>query len=259
MTSSWNICTPSRTWQTQKCDGFLFLNACVCQLIHIIYFYIDSAVQVIIFFFYIQGKCVVFVLNENPGVDIYHIRFIGLGIPYQPIISWYTYDITRFAYLEYFKKGMGDQNTVHVFTGFNAITFKWGDPDICWPAYHDDVIKWKHFSRSWPSPVNSPHKGRWRGAFVFSLICARINSWVNNGEAGDLRRHLAHYDATVICQRIPYRWSAPGLDVPRLVGMHRRRSQDALLLSSTYKAIIKLIFGRFWSLKMQQTLFIKKK
>ena len=37
---------------------------------------------------------------------------------------------------------------------------------------HDDVIKWKHFPRYWPfvrgihrSPVNSPHKGQWRGAF----------------------------------------------------------------------------------------------
>ena len=43
---------------------------------------------------------------------------------------------------------------------------------------HDDVIKWKHFPRYWPfvwvihrPPVNSPHKGQWRGALVFSLIC----------------------------------------------------------------------------------------
>ena len=48
------------------------------------------------------------------------------------------------------------------------------------------------------SPVNSPHKGQWRGALMFSLICTRINGWVNNGEAGDLRRHRAHYDAIVM-------------------------------------------------------------
>ena len=48
---------------------------------------------------------------------------------------------------------------------------------------HDDVIKWKHFSRYWPfvwridrSPVNSPHKGQWRGTLMFSLICAWINA-----------------------------------------------------------------------------------
>ena len=70
---------------------------------------------------------------------------------------------------------------------------------------HDDVIKWKHFPRYWPflrgihrSPVNSPHKGQWRGALMFSLICARINDWVNNRETGDLRRHLGHYDVNVM-------------------------------------------------------------
>ena len=47
-------------------------------------------------------------------------------------------------------------------------------------------------------PVNSPHKGQWRGALMFSLICARINNWVNNREAGDLRRHRGHYDVSVM-------------------------------------------------------------
>ena len=63
---------------------------------------------------------------------------------------------------------------------------------------HDDVIKWKHFPRYWPfvwgihrSPVNSPHKGQWRGVLMFSLICAWINVRVNRGEAGDSRRHRA--------------------------------------------------------------------
>ena len=73
------------------------------------------------------------------------------------------------------------------------------------PLAHDDVIKWKHFPRYWPfvrgihrSPVNSPHKGQWRGALMFTLICARINGWVNNREAGDLRRYRAHYDVIVM-------------------------------------------------------------
>ena len=49
------------------------------------------------------------------------------------------------------------------------------------------------------SPVNYPHKGQWRGALMFTLICARINGWVNNPEAGDLRRHCTHYDVIVMC------------------------------------------------------------
>ena len=71
---------------------------------------------------------------------------------------------------------------------------------------------WRHqmetFPRYWPfmqgihrSPVNSPHKGQWRGALMFSLICAWIKGWVNNREAGDLRRHRAHYDVTVVSHR----------------------------------------------------------
>ena len=38
---------------------------------------------------------------------------------------------------------------------------------------HDNVIKWKHFLYYWPfvreihqSPMNSPHKGQWRGALI---------------------------------------------------------------------------------------------
>ena len=52
-----------------------------------------------------------------------------------------------------------------------------------------------------PVPGEFPHKGQWRGALMFSLICAWINDWVNNREAGDLRRNLAHYDVTVMISR----------------------------------------------------------
>ena len=81
---------------------------------------------------------------------------------------------------------------------------------------HDDVIQWNHFPRYWPfvwginrSPVNSPHKGQWRGALMFSLICTRINDWVNNREAGDLRRHLGHYDVNVM---LNIHWLSGGFD-----------------------------------------------
>ena len=76
--------------------------------------------------------------------------------------------------------------------------------------------KWKHFSRHWPvvrgihrSSVNSTHKGQCPGALILTLIWARINGWVNNHEAGDLRRHRAHYDVIVVVKdafrtEIPY-------------------------------------------------------
>ena len=40
------------------------------------------------------------------------------------------------------------------------------------------------------SPVISPHKGQWRVAVMFPLICAWTNTWANNGDAGDLRRNF---------------------------------------------------------------------
>ena len=62
-------------------------------------------------------------------------------------------------------------------------------------------MKWKHFPLYWPyvrgihrSPVNSPHKGHWRGALMFSLIHPWINGWINNGET--------HYDVIVMINRI---------------------------------------------------------
>ena len=73
---------------------------------------------------------------------------------------------------------------------------------------HDDVIKCKHFPRYWSfvrgihrSPVNSPNKGHWHGALMFSLICAWINGWVDHHKSGDLRRHRVHYDVTIMDMR----------------------------------------------------------
>ena len=60
------------------------------------------------------------------------------------------------------------------------------------------------FRVTWPLcgeftvPVNSQHKGQWRGALMFSVICVWINGWVNEREAGDLRRHRGHYDVIVM-------------------------------------------------------------
>ena len=43
-----------------------------------------------------------------------------------------------------------------------------------------------------------PHKGQWRWALMFSLICVWINGWVNKRETGDLRRHRVHYDVILM-------------------------------------------------------------
>ena len=71
--------------------------------------------------------------------------------------------------------------------------------------FHRDVIKCKHFPRYWPFvggihgwPMDSPHKGQCRGAFMFSLNCAWKSCSANNRDDCDLRRHRTHYDVTVM-------------------------------------------------------------
>ena len=45
---------------------------------------------------------------------------------------------------------------------------------------------------------NSPVTGEFPAQRPVTRICAWINGWVNNREAGGLRRHPAHYDVIVM-------------------------------------------------------------
>ena len=77
-----------------------------------------------------------------------------------------------------------------------------------------------------PVPVNSPHKGQWRGALMFSVICAWINDRVTNREAGDLRRRHGHYDVNVMqcvsCEKglMWYHPESPGALLTRWLRAH---------------------------------------
>ena len=111
-------------------------------------------------------------------------------------------------------------------------------------GWHDDVIKWKHFPRYWPfvrgihrSPVNSPHKGR--GALMLPLICARISRWVNNREAGDLKRYRAHYD--VIVMRILYHFPTENTNEIRELQL---RQTAMIIIDSHGKGIL-----NFWRVR----------
>ena len=64
-----------------------------------------------------------------------------------------------------------------------------------WTFFHGDVIKWKHFppGHRWIPLTKASDAELW-----FFLICAWINSWVNNREAVDLGPHRTHYAAIVM-------------------------------------------------------------
>ena len=91
---------------------------------------------------------------------------------------------------------------------WSPMEFTWGQ--FPWWCHQMETF----FPRYWPfmqgihrSLVNSPHKGQWRGALMFSLTCTWISSWVNDREAGDLRCHCAHYDVIVM------QWEWPSISV----------------------------------------------
>ena len=79
--------------------------------------------------------------------------------------------------------------------------------------------------------VTGPHKGQWRGALMFSLICAWIKGWVNNSEAGDLRRHRTHYDVIVMVNDDEHHktqpYAEPGLDAHFMNG--KNQNSEAVL------------------------------
>ena len=69
--------------------------------------------------------------------------------------------------------------------------------------FHDDVIKWKHFPRYWSFrnsrvPVEFPAQRPLTWSFDVFYDLRLNNAWVNNREAGDLRRRHAHYGVIVI-------------------------------------------------------------
>ena len=72
---------------------------------------------------------------------------------------------------------------------------------------HVEIIKWKYFPRYWPfvrgihrSPVDSLHKGQWRGALMFSLILAWTNSSTVEQNTVECR-----YNAVQYC-KILHKW-----------------------------------------------------
>ena len=75
--------------------------------------------------------------------------------------------------------------------------------------HHDDIMEWKHFPRYWPfvreihrSPVNSPHRCRWREALMYSLVRTWAGGWIHTRDGSDSRRHRVHYDVTVVMMRL---------------------------------------------------------
>ena len=113
--------------------------------------------------------------------------------------NFFPYSRPIFFYFRYIDS-ISITNKPSILTPCRQHWLKLNNRQVC-AARSKVVIKLKHNPRYRPfvrgihrSPVDSPHKGQWRGVLMFSLVCAWINGWANNQDAGDLRRNRAHYD-----------------------------------------------------------------
>ena len=111
-------------------------------------------------------------------------------------------------------------------------------PGLC---FHDDVIKWKHFHVTGPlcGELTGP------GELTFSLICARINGWVNNSKAGNLRRYRTHYDVIVMQQQFISKSHNPGLSCISIKSLQNFWSYDILFGSENDQPA--LVWGHWYS------------
>ena len=128
-------------------------------------------------------------------------------ITHNSILHYTNYQVNWYKWYVWYK--------TYIFQNSNRITSQnITTPIPCVP--HDDVIKWKHFPRYClfvmgiqRSSVNSPHRIQWRGVLTFPSVCAWTNGWANDlRSADDLRRHRAHYDATVLIFPVLHSWKS---------------------------------------------------
>ena len=82
----------------------------------------------------------------------------------------------------------------------------------------------------------------------FDVLCAWIIGWVSNGGAGDLRRHRAHYDVTVMSQLIIGTLNRP-LASPPIYSVTYHDCISYLQLSANEISIL----GDFFIKKIDQT------
>ena len=82
-------------------------------------------------------------------------------------------------------------NTVRKYSIIAAITLIWIRCVHQW---------WRHQMGIRRSPVNSRTKASDAELWCFLWSAPWINGWVNNREAGDLRRHRVHYEVIVMCR-----------------------------------------------------------
>ena len=106
-------------------------------------------------------------------------------------IHWFTTWLMLCPLKPYVHLGM----RLNSFEPWSCLPVWWGQPLQNMLLTHVE-LNWVDGNA--PVTGDSPHKGQWCRALMFSLICAWTNSRANNQNAGDLGWHHDRYDVTVM-------------------------------------------------------------
>ena len=98
-------------------------------------------------------------------------------------------------------------------------------------------------------PGEFPHKGSDAELLCFLWSAPELNDWVNNREAGDLRRYRAHYDVNVMHHELikclmkwfPYHWI-----ISIVVDGKRLSHQLHFITRNIITQNITISIGKFW-------------
>ena len=103
------------------------------------------------------------------------------------------------------------------------------------------------------SVVDSPHKGQWRGALMFSLVCTWTNDWAISPYAGDFGRYGTHDDAIVMPQFLNF-W----ISIPDFIGSVILKSQRYVMSTKTHnKTNIRVIWIEYTIISIPWSTSIK--
>ena len=118
---------------------------------------------------------------------------------------WYRYGVVKKCVKDRSHRILYLDAVSYLMTQWQINSFVLTD-HICYCLY---VTWWRHQMETFSALLaicagNSPVPGEFptqrpvTRSFDVTLICARINAWVNNREAGDLRRYRPHCDVIVM-------------------------------------------------------------
>ena len=202
----WTSCPLISPWSKMSAIRLVIISDAVCWIWHL---YFDSNLKCLT-----SNRRWGGILTGMSDVNMY--RLVKKNELKSELVQWcwrwYSYQTEACK-----NGGQFADDMINAFVRDYTFNFGLNHTEVCGSVANQNVGWWRHQIETFSallalcegnplvisesidrSTVDFPYKGQWRGALMFSLICARTNGWANNRNSGDLRRLRAHYDVTVM-------------------------------------------------------------